>query len=581
MESCDRAIRLNSSLVEAHGNRAAALLQLQQYQAALKCCDEAIALREDYAEAHINRGGALQGLGQFEASLESYDKAILLSPGIAEAWSNRGNVLYRLKNYSAALESFDRATLLKPDCEYLPGMRVHTKRSICDWEDIESLCQQLEAGINRNERVAHPFVILDISGSAELQRKAAEILMRDKFPPRSTAAFKSRPKRERIRIGYFSADFRNHPMCSLMAEIFERHDRFRFEILGFSFGPDETDKMTMRVSAAMDRFLDVRSMPDREVARMSRDLEVDIAVDLMGFTDKSRTGIFAERASPIQVSYLGYIGSMGANYIDYLIADHTVVPEASQRHYSEKIVYMPDCYQANDSQRVPSTKLYTRAAEGLPEKGFVYCCFNNTFKIAPATFDLWMRILGQAEGSVLWLLEGNQWAAENLRKEAARRGVSPDRLVFAKRLPLGEHLTRQSLADLFLDTLPYNAGATASHALWAGLPILTCMGEAFAGRMAASLLRAIGLAELVTCTGADYVALAVELALNTERYREIGERLMRNRLTAPLFDVSGFSRHLEAAYIAMYERHRMGLAPENIEIARIQNSLGFLSPGGD
>jgi predicted O-linked N-acetylglucosamine transferase (SPINDLY family) len=569
MESCDRAIRLNPSIVEAYSNRAAALLHLQQYQAALASCDEAIALKGDYAEAHGNRGGALEGLGQYDAALESYDKAILLNPGIAEFWSNRGNVLYRLKNYPAALKSFDQALLLKPDCEYLPGMRVHTKRSICDWEGIESQCQQLEVGINRNERVAHPFVMLDISCSAAVQRKAAEILVRDKFPPRSTAAFKSRPKRDRIRIGYFSADFGDHPMCSLMAEIFERHDRSRFEILGFSFGPDKAGEMRMRVSAAMDRFLDVRSVPDREVARLSRELEVDIAVDLMGFTDNSRTGIFAERASPIQVSYLGYVGSMGANYIDYLIADDTVVPEPSQQYYSEKIIYLPDCYQPNDSRRVPSTTLYTRAGEGLPENRFVYCCFNNTFKITPAIFDLWMRILGQVEGSVLWLLESNQWAAENLRKEAARREVSPDRLIFANRLPLAEHLARQSLADLFLDTLPYNAGATASHALWAGLPILTRMGEAFASRMAASLLQAIRLPELITCTDAEYVALAVELAFNAERYREIRERLKRNRLVAPLFDVSGFARHLEAAYTALYERHQMGLPPENIEIARI------------
>jgi len=327
--------------------------------------------------------------------------------------------------------------------------------------------------------------------------------------------------------------------------------------------------MRTRVSAAMDRFVDVRNLPDREVARLSRELEVDIAVDLMGFTDNSRTGIFAERVSPIQVSYLGYIGTMGADYIDYLLADRTVIPEATRRHYLEKVVYLPDCFQANDSKRLASTKRFTRAEEGLPEQGFVYCCFNNNFKITPATFDLWMRILGRVDGSVLWLLESNPWAAGNLRKEAERRSISPDRLIFAGRLPLNEHLTRQSLADLFLDTLPYNAGATASHALWAGLPILTCMGEAFASRMAASLLHAIGLPELVTGTGAEYETLAAELALNPQQHLEIREKLMRNRLTAPLFDVSGFTRHLEAAYRAMHERHQLGLAPEDIEVARI------------
>jgi predicted O-linked N-acetylglucosamine transferase (SPINDLY family) len=555
--------------VEAHGNRGSALLQLQQYPAALESCDKAIALKPNYVEAHNNRGGALHGLGQYEAALESYDKAVQLSPGYVEAWSNRGNVLYKLKDYPAALESYDKAVQLNPASEYLLGMRVHARRSICDWEGIEDQCRQIEEGIERGERVAHPFVMLDIIGSLAVQRKAAEILVRDKFPPRFTVPFSRRPQRDRIRIGYYSADFRDHPMCSLMAEIFERHDRSRFEILGFSFGPDEDDEMRTRVSAAMDRFVDVRNLPDREVARLSRELEVDIAVDLMGFTDNSRTGIFAERVSPIQVSYLGYIGTMGADYIDYLLADRTVIPEATRRHYLEKVVYLPDCFQANDSKRLASTKRFTRAEEGLPEQGFVYCCFNNNFKITPATFDLWMRILGRVDVSVLWLLESNPWATGNLRKEAERRGISPDRLIFAGRLPLNEHLTRQSLADLFLDTLPYNAGATASDALWAGLPILTCMGEAFASRMAASLLHAIGLPELVTGTGAEYETLAAELALNPQQHLEIREKLMRNRLTAPLFDVSGFTRHLEAAYTAMHERQRLGLAPEDIEVARI------------
>jgi predicted O-linked N-acetylglucosamine transferase (SPINDLY family) len=569
LESCDRAICLNPTLVEAHCNRGSAMLQLEQYQAAIESCDQAIALNGDSADAHCNRGGALQGLGQYHAAVESYDKAIAVSPESANVWSNRGTALYWLKDYAGALESFNKAMLLNPRCDYLPGMRVHTRRAMCDWDGIERECRELEAGIGRKEKVAHPFVMLNITASAEVQKMAAEILVLDKFRPRSTVSFDSRPRRDKIRVGYFSADFRDHPMCSLMAEIFERHDRSKFEIFGFSFGADEPDEMRTRVSGAMDRFLDVNSMRDREVARLSRELEVDIAVDLMGFTQNSRTGIFAERASPIQVSYLGYVGSMGAEFIDYLIADETVVPEESQVHYSEKIIYMPDSYQANDSRRVASTKLYTRAGEGLPEAGFVYCCFNNIFKITPDMFDLWMRILVQAEESVLWLLESNPWAAENLRREAGRRGVAPERLVFAKRLPLSEHLTRQTLADLFLDTLPYNAGATASHALWAGVPILTCMGEAFSGRMAASLLRAIGLPELATCTAVEYVALAVELAFNSERHREIRERLMRNRLVAPLFDVTGFCRNLESAYTALYERQQMGLAPETIEISRM------------
>jgi predicted O-linked N-acetylglucosamine transferase (SPINDLY family) len=328
----------------------------------------------------------------------------------------------------------------------------------------------------------------------------------------------------------------------------------------------------------MDRFLDVQPMSDLDIAQLSRGLDVDIAVDLMGLTSDSRPGIFAERAAPIQVNYLGYPGTMGANFIDYLVADHTLIPEESQQYYTEKIVYLPDSFQSNGSKCLPSTTPYTRAGEGLPARGFVYCCFNNSHKITPSMFDLWMRILERTKGSVLWLLEGNPWMADNLRKEAARRNISPERLVFCQRLPLSEHMARQQLADLFLDTLPFNAGATASPALWAGLPVLTCMGEAFAGRMAASLLRAVNLPELVTTTEGAYEELAVELAQNAERYHEIRQRLQCNRHTAPLFNTRAFTRHLEAAYSAMYERYQAGLPPDHIHLSQLANSSDCLTP---
>ena len=451
-------------------------------------------------------------------------------------------------------------------------MRLHMRRFLGDWEGIEGEFRDVEARINRGEKGAVPFQILAMSSSPALQRRAAEIHVGDKFPARSSAgAIARRARRDRIRIGYFSADYHNHATTYLMAELLERHDRSRFEILGFSFGMNTADEMGRRVSTAMDRFLDVRLLPDREVAQLSRELEVDIAVDLKGFTHESRTGIFAARAAGIQVSYLGYPGTMGADYIDYLIADPTLIPEASRQYYSEKIVYLPDSYQVNDSQRLISAKPCARADEGLPDGAFVYCCFNNAYKISPAVFDVWMRVLGRVEGSVLWLLEENPWVAGNLRKEAARRGIAPERLVFAKPLPLAEHLARQRLADLFLDTLPYNAHTTASDALWAGLPVLTRMGETFASRVAASLLRAIDLPELVTATEAEFEELAVALARDPERYRALRQRLKENRLRAPLFDIRAFTSHLEAAYSAMHERYQAGLAPEHIEVARLEN----------
>ena len=570
LESYDKAIRLKPDYAEAYGNRGNSLYALQQYQAALESYDKAIRLKPDYAEAHNNRGSALNTLLQHEAALVSFDRAILLKPDYVDARCNRGNALMALKQYRAALESYDKAILLKPDQDYLRGMRLYMKRLLCDWEDIESGCKQLEALIGRGLKAAHPFAMLAISGSPAVQRQAAEILTRDKYPARSSAAaIPRRPRRDRIRIGYFSADFHNHATSYLIAELFERHDRSRFEILGFSFGPLKLDEMNQRVSAAMDRFVDVRSMPDREVAELSRKLEVDIAVDLKGFTQDNRAGIFAERAAPIQVSYLGYPGTMGADYMDYLIADPTLIPDADRRYYSEKILYLPDSYQVNDSRRAISAKPCSRAGERLPESAFVFCCFNKAYKISPAVFDSWMRILGRVEGSVLWLLEENPWAVENLRAEAARRGIAPQRLVFAKSLPVDEHLARHRLADLFLDTLPYNAHTTASDALWAGLPVLTRTGETFASRVAASLLRATGLPELITATESEYEELAVVLAHHPERLQALRQRLQQNHPTAPLFDCQSFTRHLEAAYTAIVDRYHAGLPPDHIQIPRL------------
>ena len=327
------------------------------------------------------------------------------------------------------------------------------------------------------------------------------------------------------------------------------------------------------VAAAMDSFLDVRSLSDSEIAERSRELEIDIAVDLMGFTLHCRTGIFSHRAAPIQVSYLGLPATMGCDAIDYLIADATLIPESSRQYYSEKIVYMPDTFQATNSTVAPDSVACTRAGEGLPEHGFVFCCFNLNSKIGPATFDIWMRILDRVPGSVLWLLQDNPWSAENLRQQAVLRGIDPGRLIFAKRVPLAQHLSRQRLAGLFLDTFPFNAGATASPALWAGLPVLTCMGQTFAGRMAASLLRAMSLpestlAELIATSEQEYEARAIELALDPERLRQLRERLDRNRRTTPLFDTAAFTRHLEAVYTAMFARHQSNLPPDHIHVAR-------------
>jgi len=381
-----------------------------------------------------------------------------------------------------------------------------------------------------------------------------------------------RPKNEKIRIGYFSADFKNHPVAFLIAELFELHDRSRFEIYGFSL-VNAADEMRGRLKLAFDHFIEVGRESDIEAAQLCRSLNIDIAVDLTGFTKDARTAIFAHRAAPIQVNYLGYPGTMGVDYIDYIIADNTLISPELQSCYSEKVVCLPNSYQVNDRKRLISDRQFTRQGLGLPENGFVFCCFNNNFKILPTTFEGWMRILKAVEGSVLWLFQDNSWAVENLKKEAEKLGIAADRLVFAERMPLPDHLARHRLADLFLDTFPYNAHTTASDALWTDLPVLTLMGQSFASRVAASLLNAVGLPELITRTQEEYEALAIELALSPKKLADLKLKLSNNRLTAPLFDTPLFTKHLEAAYIQMYECHQSGLEPTHFSVVSNSNYL--------
>ena len=438
---------------------------------------------------------------------------------------------------------------------------------LCNWQEFHDNVNYLVQSVHGHQKVSSAFPILGLTDDLSVQRKSAEIWNIDKNPAmRSLGPIIKQPRHPKIRLGYYSADFHNHATAYLMAELFERHDKEKFELIAFSFGPETKDEMQIRVSQAFDHFINVASLSDIEVALLSRELGVDIAIDLKGVTQDARLGIFSFRAAPIQVSYLGYPGTLGADYIDYLIADKTLIPLQGQQYYSEKIVYLPNSYQVNDRHRVIAPTQFTKQELGLPEEAFVFCCFNNNFKITPDVFDSWVRILKAVDASVLWLFQDNPTAVMNLRKEATLRGLDPARLVFAKRMDLPEHLARHKAADLFLDTRPYNAHTTASDALWAGLPVLTCMGESFASRVAASLLNAIGLPELVTETQADYEALAIALATNPGKLQEIKEKLGRNRLTTPLFDTALFTKHIEVAYSMMYERYQDDLAPDQIEV---------------
>jgi len=562
-----RAAAVSPGDAEIHTTRGVALRDSGRYAEAIASYDRAIALAPNYAAAHANRGVALRNLDRNDEALQSYDRAIALQPDFAQAYANRAMLLDELKRYPEALASYRRALQIHPDYPYLYGSWLHAKMQVCDWTQIEGQFVRLAGKIERGERVATPWQVLATPCPASLQRRAAEIVIKDRYPLASTArAVAPSPVHERIRIGYFSADFHEHATAHLITELFERHDRTRFELTAYSFGPASDTPIRRRLVAAFDDFLDVRDRSDVEVAALAIARETDIAVDLKGFSQNGRPGIFARRAAPLQVSFLGYPGTMGAEYFDYLIADATLVPEADRRHYAEKIACLPDSYQVNDTQRAIAGAPVRRADLGLPDDAFVFCCFNNSYKITPAMFDRWMRVLLRVPRSVLWLLHDNVWAEANLRQEAHRRGVASDRLIFAPRIPLPGHLARHRAADLFLDTLPYNAHTTASDALWAGVPLITCVGDTFAGRVAASLLRAIRLPELIARTPADYEALAGELATNPAKLREIRERLARNRLTQPLFDIASYTKALERAYATMYERQRAGFQPDHIDV---------------
>jgi protein O-GlcNAc transferase len=568
LNSYDQAIKKNPCHAEAYLNRGNTLQELNRLEEASFSYDQALTIKPGYAEAFHNRGNALRILGRLSEALESYDHAIKIKANYAEAYSNRGKILVDLKRFDEALASYSQAMTIDRDLEYGYGEWLYTKFMLCDWADCANRCTELLKRITDEKVVAFPFAALVLTDSLAAQRKVAEISINQKFPENhALGTINKRTKNKKIRIGYYSADFREHPVGFLTAELFEKHDKENFELYAFYSGPATNDLTHKRIRSAFDQFIDIRKISDKDVAQLSRELAIDVAVDLTGWTQDMRIGIFSYRAAPVQVNFLGYAGTIGASYYDYLVADNTVIPEINKPHFSEKIIYLPNSLMPRDRTCEPSNQVFQKSKFYLPENKFVYCAFNGNYKIHPRTFDSWIKILKKVPGSVLWLSNCHTLAKTNLRREAEMRGVSADRLVFADRLDhVEDHFARHRLADLFLDTIPYNAHTTASDALWSGLPVLTCMGESFASRVAASLLNAIGLPELITNNQEQYEALAIELALNPEKLGTIKQRLDKNRLTSPLFDTDLLTKHLEAAYTQMYERYHADLPPEHFHV---------------
>lgn len=600
LSSADHALQLNPADAQAHFCRGNALLGLHQPQPALASFEQAISRRPGFAAAHIQCGVALGSLFQWTAAIEHYNAAITIDPRQADAWVQRGRAFEQVgkieaaaadyaqaitvdpacaaahieqgnwyrknKQLDRALDAYQKAHDLDPHIPFMLGKLLHTKMLCCDWSGLDAMRLAIDQGVQAGEPVIDPFPYQAITASEALLGACARIFAQHWFTAQHRELLRSR-KKDKIHIGYLCGEFREQATSFLMTRVYELHDKQRFRIVAFDNGFDDGSELRRRICAAFDDIVDISRLSDAEAFAEIQSREIDILINLNGYFGLARPNIFAMRPSPIQVNYLGFPGTIGAPYIDYLVADETVIPPASRRHYAEQIVYLPHCYQANDARRVISSNRFSRAEFGLPSDGFVYCCFNNNYKLTPDTFRGWMRILGRVGASVLWLFESNAAAADNLRREAAHCGIAGERLIFARDLPLSQHLARHALANLFLDTLPYNAHTTASDCLWAGLPLLTCTGDSFPGRVASSLLKALDLPELITDSQQHYEDTAVRLAQNPNELQSLRHRLAANRQTSSLFDSARITHHLEQAYRIMYERHLAGLPPQAFAVA--------------
>jgi predicted O-linked N-acetylglucosamine transferase (SPINDLY family) len=575
----EAALRLNPRDFHAWYERAMFLAGLLRYRDARQSLEQALRLAPDAADAWSDLGSVLVHLGEYEPALAAYDRAVARQPDNAQAWNNRGLALQLLSRHEEALSSFENALRLDPAIPslqldprtpYVQGRLAWLAMSVCDWRAHRASAEGIVAGVRAGERTVEPVEFLYFSDSARDQLACAQVYARDRHPRQSSPLWNGeRYRHERIRVAYVSADFREHPAAYLLKGLFEKHDRTRIEPYGISLGPEEHAGIALHIEAAFDHFVHARGFNDSEVAGLLRRHEIDIAVDLMGFTGYSRTGIFAMQPCPVQVHYLGFPATMGADYVDYIIADRFVVPPGRETDYAEEVVRLPDTFQANESFRSTAARTPARAELGLPERGTVFCSFSKSAKITPAMFGVWMEILREVRDGVLWLWGGNASLQASLQREALERGIGASRLVIAPGVPYADHLARLRCADVGLDTLPFNGGATVSDALWAGVPVVTCPGDAFAARMAGSLLHAVGMPELVTTSLEDYKTLAIRLGNEPQLLAQTKDKLARNRATHPLFDADRFRRHIEAAYEIMWQRSQRGEPPASFSVEAI------------
>jgi predicted O-linked N-acetylglucosamine transferase (SPINDLY family) len=566
----DLAIAAQADLVAAWLGRAWALMDTWRFDEASAALDRAIAIKPDLPRAWLGRGNIFRHRRQLAQAHAAYERALALDPRLAEAWQAHGAAFADVGRFADALPAYDRAFELRPDLAYLAAFRLTARMWLCEWTGFDEERARLLAALRAGASVIEPMTVLPLSSSGADQLACGRLYAAQNYPASPPPVFANRAAaRERVRVAYVSPDFRDHAVSFLTAGLFEEHDKSRFDILAVALSADEPSDMRARIRRAATEFIEAGGCSDADIVALLRERRIDVAVDLAGYTLGGRPSLFASRVAPIQVSHLGFPATTGASFFDYVLADRVVIPSDAREWYSERVVHLPDSFQPNDARRRISERTPTRREVGLPDGAFVFCVFHSSYKLNPQMFAVWMRLLQEVNGSVLWLVGDNPSIVGNLRREAAARGVDADRLVFAPRMPYADHLARHRLADLFLDTFPFNGGTTTSDALWAGLPVVTLSGDAFASRMSASLLHAVGLPELAVPTLAGYESLALRLARDRGMLGDVKARLAANRATHPLFDTRRYARHVEAAYAEMWDRHRVGTPPDGFAVRAI------------
>lgn len=566
LESYMQAIKINPSSAECHISIGNVLRDKGNLEQALEHYSQAHHLNRDSSEASINTGSLLCSMGEFESAKNKYMRALKIEPNHPEAHRGLGSVNMKMHDFKSAVHNYQNALDIDPHHEQTHAIKIYIEAHLCNWINFETQ-QHSAPNLGTRDQAVTPFTMLFVEDAPSRHRLRAEAYTKKNFQPNSIS-LAPRPlfKSAKLRIAYFSADFRIHPLMHLIARMLELHDKNKFEVYAYSFGFNKKDKMRQRVIDTVDKFTDIDTVSDLDAVKLARHDKIDIAIDLTGYTENCRPNIFAHRVAPIQINYLGYPGTMGAEFIDYIVTDKVLVPDEYKHHLSEKVIEMPNSYMVTDNTREISNQIMNRSQQGIPKYAFVFCCFNNAYKISPREFDIWMRLLHKVDGSVLWLRNTNKWSSENLCNEAKKRGIKPSRLLFADPIKLEDHLARHQLANLFLDTFNFCAHSTAIDALWAGLPVITKIGHSFSARVSSSLLTAIDMPELITNSEDEYEQLALELAKNPDRLADIKQRLQRNRLSTPLFNTHQFTKDLERGYQKAHENYLSGSQPTNINV---------------